>query len=99
MSDALLRTPTMNIILCILNPRSLISVFAVARRHWRGGFKHLDDLQMSDIKPLNDLYDKGFDVDQRLDPEFSKAFLSLHFVLLCLVQKQAKHFHRTDLTF
>lgn len=84
LSDALLRTQTINIIWCILNLRSLISVFAVARRQWRGGFKHLDDLQISDIKPLNDLYDKGFDVDQRLNPEFSQAFLNLHFARVLL---------------
>lgn len=42
---------------------------------------------MSDKRPLKDLNDKVFDVDEKLDPEFSKVFVSMHFalVLLCLV--------------
>lgn len=35
---------------CIFNLRSLVSVSAVARRQWRGSFKHLDDLLMSAIE-------------------------------------------------
>lgn len=88
----------MNIIWCIFNFRILVAVFAVARRHLRGVFKHLDDFQIPDIKPLNDPYDKGFNVDQILDPEFSKGFLDLHFalVLLSVLFRREQNFFRSN---
>lgn len=36
-------------------------------------FMHLDDLQMSDTNPLNDLFAKGFDVYQRSALGFCSA--------------------------
>lgn len=79
---------------CIFNLRSLVSVFAVAHRQWRGSFKHLDDLLMSDIKPLNYLYDKSLmwtkDWVQSSATHFSICIL--HFFYCLSFKKQPKIF-------
>lgn len=55
-------------------------------------FMHLDDLQMSDMKPLNDLFARGFDVYQRSALGLCSASLKQELnklrALLCLKEKQ-----------